>query len=287
MQRLGHFELHAVSDGFFKLDGGAMFGIVPRPLWEKHFKPDDQHRIRLALTCLLIRTGSGNVLVDTGMGDKYDEKWRRIYDLDRAGGDLLSNLRATGVGPEEITHVVITHLHVDHAGGATQRRPDGRVVPTFPKAVHVIQRIAWDEALNTNERTAGSYRREDFLPLEEFGRIRLVEGEAEVVPGVRVERTGGHIPGHQVVIAESEGRRAVFFGDVMPTTAHLKPAWVMGFDLDPAGLVNVKKRMVERAVTERWLCCWEHDPRVKFGYLKKEGEGITVEPMEIYEEIRN
>ncbi len=281
---IGRFTVEAVSDGFFRLDGGAMFGIVPRPMWTKHFVPDEQNRIRLALTCLLIRTGTANVLVDTGMGDKYDPKWKAIYDLDHGRGDVVAGLRAAGLAPEDVTHVAFTHLHVDHAGGATRRTPEGRVVPTFPNAVYVVQRLAWEEALDGNERTAGSYRKEDFLPLKESGRLRIVDGDAEIVPGVRAERTGGHIPGHQVILAESDGAGALFFGDVMPTTAHLKPAWVMGFDLDPAGLVNVKKSLVDRAVRGGWICGWEHDPRVKLGRLMAADGKVAVEPVETYPE---
>ncbi len=278
MHRLGEFELHALSDGFFRLDGGAMFGIVPRTAWEKVATPDDRNRLRLALTTLLIRTGKANVLVDTGIGDRRDARFAELYALERPPA-LAGSLREIGLGPGDIDVVILSHLHLDHAGGATVRR-GGEVVPAFPKAVYVVQEGMLEEALRPNPRTKGSYDAEDFLPLREAGRLRLARGDEEIVPGVSVILSGGHVERHQMVVAESGGRKAVYWGDVLPTTAHVRPAWVTGYDLFPAELAAFKERMEERAAAEEWVSVFEHDPSVAMGILRKEEKGYCVEAVE-------
>jgi glyoxylase-like metal-dependent hydrolase (beta-lactamase superfamily II) len=278
MYRLGGFELHAVSDGTFRLDGGAMFGIVPKPLWEKVVTPDDRNRITLALNCLLIRTGQKNVLVDTGMGDKHDAKFIEIY-AEAHETRLLDDLARLGVRPEEIDFVVLSHLHFDHAGGAT-RRAGGELVPTFPRAAYIVQEGMWAEALAPNPRTKGSYFEDDFVPLKKAGRVRFVTGEEEVTPGVRVLHTGGHVKHHQVVMAESQGEKAIFWADLLPTSMHVKPSWVMGYDLFPHEAALIKERMVEQAVRERWVSVFEHDPEVALGRIEQEPKGYRVEPIE-------
>ncbi len=278
MHKLGEFELHAVSDGFFRLDGGAMFGIVPKPLWEKQAAPDERNRITLSLTLLLIRTGRKNILVDTGIGDKHDAKFLDLYAVDRRR-TALGGLAEIGLGPEAIDLVVLSHLHFDHAGGAT-RREGSALVPTFPRAAYVVQEGMWAEALEPNPRTRGSYIQDDFLPLEKAGRVRFVRGEEEIAPGVRVRLSGGHVKHHQIVLAESGGRKAVFWADLLPTAAHVKPAWVMGYDLYPHEVAAIKERMVEEAVRERWVNVFEHDPDVAMATFERDGKGYRVEPLE-------
>ncbi len=278
MHRLGDFELHIVSDGTFRLDGGAMFGIVPKPVWEKVARPDERNRITLALNCLLIRTGKQNVLVDTGMGDKHDARFRELY-AEAHETTVLKDLARIGVAPEEIDVVILSHLHFDHAGGAT-RRVEGTIVPTFPRASYVIQEGMWTEALAPNPRTKGSYMQDDFVPLREAGRVRFVNGEEEVVPGIRVLQTGGHVKHHQVVLAESGGRTAVYWADLLPTTMHLKPAWVMAYDLYPHEVAAMKETMVAKAADERWVNVFEHDPVVAMATLARDDKGFRVEPIE-------
>ena len=278
MHRLGEFELHIVSDGTFRLDGGAMFGIVPKPVWEKVAKPDDRNRITLGLNCLLIRTGAKNVLVDTGMGDKHDARFRELY-AEAHETTVPRELAKLGVRPEEIDLVILTHLHFDHAGGAT-RREGGELVPAFPKATYIIQEGMWEEALLPNPRTKGSYFQEDFVPLKQAGRVKFVKGEEEVAPGIRVLQTGGHVKHHQVVTAESGGRKAIYWADLLPTSMHVKPAWVMGYDLYPHEVAAMKEKMVAQAAAERWVNVFEHDPAIAMATLAPDEKGYRVEPIE-------
>jgi glyoxylase-like metal-dependent hydrolase (beta-lactamase superfamily II) len=278
MHRLGEFELHAVSDGFFRLDGGAMFGIVPKPLWEKVAPPDERNRITLSLTALLVRTGQRNVLVDTGVGTKNDAKFLEMYAVERAT-TVSQGLAAAGLRPEDVDLVILSHLHFDHAGGATVRR-EGRLEAAFPKAMYVIQEGMWDEALDPNPRTKGSYFRDDFVPLREQGRVKFVRGDEEVAPGIRVRHTGGHVKHHQIVELESGGRKAVYWADLIPTSHHVKPAWVMGYDLFPHEVAAQKVTLLERSASERWVNVFEHDPKVAMAYITREEKGFRVESIE-------
>ncbi len=275
--RLGSFEIDAVSDGYFRLDGGAMFGIVPKVLWEKVTRVDDQNRIDLSLTTLLIRTGSANVLVDTGIGSKHDAKFVENYAVDRFT-TVPDGLRRLGLSVEDVDTVILSHLHFDHAGGATTLR-NGSAVPTFPRAKYVIQRGMWQEAQESNPRTRGSYLPEDFLPLEAGGVVRFVEGEAEIVPGVRVVRSGGHVKNHQAVFVQSDGETAVYWADLLPTTNHVKPSWVMGYDLFPHEVAELKVQWLDRAVREQWVNVFEHDPRTAMGRIRSEGKSLRVEAL--------
>lgn len=279
MVRLGDFELHAVRDGFFKLDGGAMFGIVPKPVWSKVFPCDDQNRITLSLTALLVRNGEKNILIDDGIGGKFDERSAEMYGIVH-DTDICRSLARIGLTPGDIHMVVLTHLHFDHAGGSTVRGADGRVVPTFPNAEYVVQESAWEEATKTDERTKGSYRPDDFLPLKEAGQLRLIRGDVEVAKGIRVRITGGHLKCHEIVFVESRGATAVYFADIIPTTRHVRPPWIMGYDLYPQETLRVKKELVAQAVEERWLCVWEHDPDIAMGYIRSEGKEYRIESVE-------
>jgi glyoxylase-like metal-dependent hydrolase (beta-lactamase superfamily II) len=279
MHKLGDFELHAVSDGTFRLDGGAMFGIVPKPVWEKVMPADERNRIPLALTCLLVKTGKKNVLIDTGLGEKHDEKFKELYGVDRAW-NLKHRLAELKVRNEEIDYVILSHLHFDHAGGCTVRTLQGDLVPTFPNAQYVVQKGMWEEAVEPNPRTKGSYMRDDFAPLKLMGRVKLVEGDVEIVPGVWTRATGGHVRHHQCVEIQSGGRKAFFWADLMPTTAHVKPAWTMGYDLFPYDVALLREKLLTRAVAEEWVNVFEHDPAISMGYIRKDDKGFRVEEIE-------
>jgi glyoxylase-like metal-dependent hydrolase (beta-lactamase superfamily II) len=256
--KLGDFELQALSDGTFALDGGQMFGIVPKALWEKRIPADDRNRIRLALTCLLIRTGRHNVLVETGIGDKFDPKLADIYGVHHST-TLLIELSKLGLAPEDIGIVINTHLHFDHCGWNT-RRQDGKVLPTFPRARYVVQRGEWEHALHPTERERASYIEELFRPAE--AQTELLEGNCEILPGIRVEVVPGHTRDMQCVWIESQGKRACFISDLVPTTTHLAYPWIMSFDLYPMETLANKKRLLPKLALEEALVVFPHDPSV-------------------------
>lgn len=274
MQRLGRFELHALSDGFFKLDGGAVFGIVPKPVWSKVLAPDDQNRVRLHESALLVRTGAKNILCEAGIGDRKDPTLVERFGIEKPS-DLLRSLAAIGLSPADIDVVIPSHLHFDHAGWLCTKGE-----PTFPKATVVVQEGGWEEALSANARTQGSYMRGDFLPLEKARRLKVVKGDEEIVPGVTAVHTAGHVGHHQSTFVESQGKKAAFVADVFPTSHHLRPAWVMGFDLQPAELAALKERWLPQAAKEEWLCAFVHDPQVAMGYIRQDARGFRVETVE-------
>jgi glyoxylase-like metal-dependent hydrolase (beta-lactamase superfamily II) len=276
--RLGSFELEVVSDGTFALDGGAMFGVVPRLLWERQMAADAQHRVRLGLNCLLIRTGHDNILVDTGIGAKWDERARSRYGITHET-TLLAELARRQLAAEDITIVINTHLHFDHAGTNTVAR-EGRVTPTFPRARYIAQRGEFEHASEPHERDRASYMQADFAPVFEAGQFEMVDGDAEIAPGVSVIKVSGHNRDLQCVKIESAGETAFAFADLVPTTAHLPAAWVMGYDLYPLEAVEQKKRLVPQAVREGWLCHFYHDPHTPLAYLRERDGKIIAETMD-------
>ena len=272
---VGEARVTVLHDGTIALDGGAMFGVVPRVVWEKRDPPDERNRVALGLNVALIESGGKRVLVDTGMGDRWSEKEVRMYRIDRST-TLLQGLRACGLGPPDIDVVVNTHLHFDHAGGNTRREGD-RLVPTFPRARYVVQRGEWDDATHPHERSRASYRTDDFLPLEVAGQLDLIEGEAEVAPGVRAVRVGGHTTHHQMVVVESGGETMVVPTDLLPTSSHLPLPFVMGYDLFPVATVEAKRKLLDAAVAGGWRILFYHDPRTPLGRVRREGDGYTLE----------
>jgi glyoxylase-like metal-dependent hydrolase (beta-lactamase superfamily II) len=256
--KFGKFELYPVSDGDFWLDGGSMYGAVPKVIWSKLTPVDRKNRVKLAMNCLLIRTPDAQVLVDTGMGNKFSRKLMEIYKRAR-GPRLLSSLARIKIKPQDIDFVINTHLHFDHCGGNTIKK-DGKYIPTFPEAQYIIQQQEWYNAHNTDEKTKSSYRVGDFEPLKDAGQLNLVDGDHEVVPGVEVIVTNGHTLGHQSVMITSEGNNAFYLGDMIPTTHHLKAPYLTGFDLYPVDLLQKKKEVIHRAAAENWLLVFEHDP---------------------------
>jgi methylmalonyl-CoA epimerase len=265
---LGNLELVSLHDGYFRLDGGAMFGVVPKSLWAKATPADDRNRITMAMRPLLVR-GARTMLIDAGLGDKEDERFREIYAVDRRR-HLDHALAEAGVGPEDIDIVLASHLHFDHAGGFTARDAQGRVRPRFPRARYVIRRGEWEDATHPHERNRASYRADNFVPLMEAGVVEFVDEDQTIMPGVRVRRTGGHATHHQIVTIESNGRHAAFVADLIPTAAHLPPPWIMGYDLFPMDTLAVKKAFLEEAAARHTLVFLEHDPRIAAGYVSGE-----------------
>jgi glyoxylase-like metal-dependent hydrolase (beta-lactamase superfamily II) len=284
---LGAFRIHALESGMLMLDGGAMFGVVPKPLWEKRIPADARNRIPLAMRCLLVETPDALVLVETGLGTKEDERFADIYGVDNAPTagaghpDRLQELVASlGFSADDVSVVVNTHLHFDHAGGNTWRDGEGRVRPSFPRAAYHVQRGEWEWAHLANERTQASYLPGNYEPLREAGQLRLLDGEAEVVPGVSVVCTPGHCPHHQSVLIASQGETACFLADVMPTFAHLPLPWIMGYDVEPLVTLESKRALLARAAAERWLLVSTHDPRTPWGYAAPGARGTELQPAE-------
>jgi glyoxylase-like metal-dependent hydrolase (beta-lactamase superfamily II) len=274
--QLGRFRVHEVRDGTFALDGGAMFGVVPKALWSRHYAPDAQNRIRLALRCLLIEDGKRRILVDDGIGSKWDEKHREIYGIDHARFDLDRDLARAGFRREDITDVVLTHLHFDHAGGTT-RRHDGSLALGFPRATYHLQRRAWKWAHQPSDKDAASFRPENFTPLETSGRLHLMEGQTELYPGVELFISEGHTVGLQLVRVCDGDSSLVFCGDLIPTTAHLKPAWVMSYDLYPLTSIEEKKLLLADAVESRTVLFLEHDPDVAACTVREQDGQVVVD----------
>jgi glyoxylase-like metal-dependent hydrolase (beta-lactamase superfamily II) len=272
--KVGRLTCHALEGGRQHLDGGAMFGVVPKVLWERRIPADERNRIPLALRCLLVEHDDGLVLIDTGIGNKENEKFSDIYGVDNAGGDgrtkLEGALRELGHGPEDVRWVINTHLHFDHAGGDTWRDPGGNVGLAFPKARYVVQKAELEFASHTNERTAGSYLAHNFQGVP----FQLIDGETEILPGIRGIPTPGHVPYHQSVLIESGGERACFLADLVPTSSHLPLPWIMGYDLQPLVTLETRRRLYQRAEAEQWLLVFEHDPKVVSGRLGKDGKGV-------------
>jgi len=276
--KLGSVDIFPVSDGEFRLDGGAMFGVVPRAIWERTNPPDEKNRVTLGLNPLLVRTSEANILVDTGIGGKGDKKFNSIYGVDRKR-TLRGSLAALGLGPEDIDIVICTHLHFDHAGGNTVVE-GGRLVPAFPKARYIVQRGEWEAATSPNERTHASYRPIDFVPLMDAGALELIEGDGEVAKGVSVFRTSGHNRDIQLVAVRSEGKTAVFLGDIIPTTTHLRLPYIMGYDLFPLDTLKAKKEILAEAAANGWLLVFEHDPAATMGYMRFNGDAPEFEKVQ-------
>jgi glyoxylase-like metal-dependent hydrolase (beta-lactamase superfamily II) len=273
--KLGDFAIYALSDGTFGLDGGQMFGVVPKPLWEKRLPADERNRVRLGLTCLLVRTGKYNVLIETGVGDKFDAKRAEIYDINHSP-NLLEDLSRHGLSADDIDVVINTHLHFDHCGWNT-RWEGKRVVPTFPKARYFTQRAEWEHALHPNDRDRASYLEEWFAPAEP--QTVFLEGAHEIVPGIRVELAPGHIRDMQCVWVESQDKSACFISDVVPTRAHIPFPWIMAFDLYPMDTLASKKRLLPQLAEKHTLIVFPHDAEVPWGTLTEIDGKLAFQPV--------
>jgi len=283
---IGRLRCHTLEGGRQRLDGGAMFGVVPRTLWKTRIEPDDRNRIPLAMRCVLVEHPDGLVLIDTALGNKEDSKFLDIYGVENQGLEgatqLEDALASAGFLPRDVKWVINTHLHFDHAGGNTTMDPDLENDPrrhirmTFPNATYVVQRGELEFARHTNERTRASYLPHNFDPVAAADRWRLLEGDGEILPGIRARVTPGHVPWHQVLLIESGGETAVFVGDLFPTTAHLPLPWIMGYDLEPLRTLESKRAFLAEAVAGGWRMIFEHDPRVAMGRPVREGKGIEL-----------
>lgn len=279
--RFGDLELTLINGGNFRLDGGAMHGVVPKTIWSKLVSCDELNRVEYATNCLLVERGGRRTLIETGNGDKFPAKEREMYGIDH-DRSVEKNLRAAGVEPASIDYVVMTHLHFDHSGGATRRTAAGAVEPVFARARHIIQRGELHDANHSHERNRASYLMENVAPLVEARLVELVDGEAEFAPGLRVIPTPGHTAHHQsVLVDDGHGHKVLFLGDVVPTSLHLKLPFIMAYDLDVVATLETKRRLLARAVDERWLVVFGHDKDLQSGYLGRDARGqiVVAEPV--------
>ncbi len=269
---LGDFELTAVSDGLYRLDGGAFFGIIPKSMWSKKVQADQNNLVSVGLNSIVVRTGKQTILIETGIGNKLSEKMQKIYGQP---AKLLENLSAARISPEEIDIVINSHLHFDHCGWNTIRQ-DGKVVATFPKAKYYAPEGEWRHGHKPLERDAISYIGENYDPLVESGQMKLLRGDQEIVPGVSVKVFPGHTETMQAIILQSGGKTACYISDLIPTTAHLDLTWGMAFDLFPVQTIESKKKYYARAIPEKWLTMFTHDPQVPWCYVEKDERGKMV-----------
>jgi methylmalonyl-CoA epimerase len=273
---LGDLELLSLCDGFFHLDGGSMFGTIPKPLWEKKAPADARNRITLAMRPLVVR-GARTMIIDAGLGGKESAKFEDIYGVERER-HLDHTLAEAGLSADDIDIVLASHLHFDHAGGFTVRDASGRLRPRFPRAQYIVRRGEWEDATHPHERNRASYLLDNYVPLADAGVLQLVDDDATIMPGVRVRRTGGHTMHHQMILIASGGKSAAFVADMMPTTAHLPAAWIMGYDLYPMDTLAAKTAFVPEAIAQETLVFFEHDPVLAAGYIREVDGKRRIEP---------
>lgn len=284
MITIGDIEIHLISDGVVWVDRGGPFGLVPPALWRAIQPPDDQQRVPMSLNCLLVRAGGQTIVVDTGLGTKLNDKERRIWGLQRPTGTLLDGLARLGVAPEDVDLVIDTHLHGDHcAGNTTLDGASGEDVrPTFPRARYVVQRREYEDAMRPNERTRATYFPINYEPLVTGGQMTLLDGDAEVAPGVRVVVTPGHTPGHQCVLFESGGQHALFVADLASYAVHFERlGWMTAYDVEPLVTLETKRRWQEWALETDALLIFQHDTRVPAGRLVRDGKIRRIEPIPV------
>lgn len=274
---VGDYRVEIVPDTEFRLDGGAMFGVVPRNLWSRVCPPDDQNRIRMNLNCVFIDTGAERIMIETGIGDKWSSKHLEMYGIERER-PLAESLRSiTGYGPEDITIVINTHLHFDHAGGNTVRNGADKIIPAFPNARYFVSQGEFEHAENPTERDRASYLPENWQPVKESGQLELKDADYEVIPGLRMETHAGHNRTMQCWRLDRDGNTLVGFADLVPTRAHVQLPWIMGYDLFPLETLEAKKKLLPQAAREGWMCLFYHDPDIPLCKLVEEEGRIRAE----------
>ena len=276
---LGNTSIHVINDGSFLVDGGAVFGQIPKAQWERRVKPDRRNRIRLGLTTLLIKTPEKNILIDTGAGSKRADKLKEAHGLN--GNKLLRGLREYGLNARDIDIVILTHFHFDHSGGCTKLDRSGNAVPTFPRAEYKVQRSCLEAAKAPNERYEDSYYADDYLPLEQKGMLSLLDGDTEIIPGVTVKAAGGPSTGHQVVLIERGSERVAFASDLIPTHYHLPLAHIPAQDEHPNETLEQKREFLNMAVKGGWLIVFGHGSDDRAGYVEQRNGRLQFLPKEI------
>lgn len=275
MPKIGSYSLYAIETGRFGLDGGAMFGIVPKPLWSRRIAADDRNRIPLNMRCLLLEGQGRVILVDNGLGEKYDEKFADIYAIDEDYPTLGESLGSAGFSEEDVTDVILTHLHFDHCGGSTRKTANG-IELTFPNARYHVQRAHWEWALDPNQRERASFFDDNLGPLAASDQLSLLEGQMELFPGIELILVNGHTESQQLVKVSDEETTLVFVADLLPTTAHLRLPWIMAYDVRPLVTLEEKARFLQEAVEGGWHFFFEHDPEVAVATPERTERGIDV-----------
>jgi glyoxylase-like metal-dependent hydrolase (beta-lactamase superfamily II) len=272
--KLAGYDLIPIETGRFALDGGAMFGIIPRPLWEKNNPPDARNRITLAARALLLVGNGRKILIDNGNGSKFTDKQKDIYRLETTESELINSLAMRGFGPEDITDVLLTHLHFDHAGGSTTFR-NGELVPTFPNATYYVQRAHWENALNPSEKDRGSFMPDDFMPLKKHDRLHFVDGEGMLFPHIEMILVNGHTMAQQLPLI-TDGKTALLYScDLFPTVNHIPLPYIMAYDCRPLVTLEEKKRILARALANNWTLFFEHDPNTVAGTIRQTEKGYA------------
>lgn len=278
--KLGAYTCHALEAGIQKLDGGAMFGVVPKPLWERRIAPDARNRIPLAMRTLLIEHPAGPVLIDSGMGNKEDPKFLDIYGVENSAPGFPTRLEAAldevGAKPADVKHLINTHLHFDHAGGNTLKDADGTIRPSFPNATYYVQGGDIEFARHANERTRASYLPHNYEPIADAGLWKFLSGDGQVLPGISVRITAGHVPFHQGIVLQSQGETLFYLADLMPTRHHLPLPWIMGYDVEPLRSLESKRALTLDALAGGWKLFFEHDPDTVMGRLHEGAKGVEL-----------
>jgi glyoxylase-like metal-dependent hydrolase (beta-lactamase superfamily II) len=274
MFAVGDITIHLVSDGIVWMDSGGPWGLVPRALWSNYLEPDEQHRVPMVLTCLLVRAAGKTIVVDTGLGDKLTPKMAELWGLAHPHGTLIDGLARLGIGPEDVDLVIDTHLHGDHCAGNTRFAPDGSVVATFPHARYFVQRREYDDAMQPNERTRATYYPINYEPLMHSGQLTLLDGDTEIVPGITGVRTPGHTPGHQSILFESDEQQALFVSDLASYAIHFERlGWMTAYDVEPLVTLETKRRWQQWALDTGGLLIFQHDPKIMAGHLALDDQG--------------
>ena len=276
---LGTSTINIISDGIYHVDGGSVFGQIPKTKWEQWIKPDRRNRVKLALNSLVIKTPQSNILIDTGAGTKRTDLLKEQYGLN--GNKLLRGIRSLGLTARDIDIIILTSLQFDHAGGATKLDRTGVAVPSFPKAKYIVQKSAWERANNPGQRFSGNYFEDDFLPLYEKDQLQIIDGNSMIIPGVSVEVTDGPADGHQIVLIQKGSEKIAYVGDLIPTPYHLDPSYIAAKDEKPNNTLEQKLKILETSLGNGWLLIFGHSLENKSGYISGQNGTMRFEPIDL------